>query len=376
MKISTISTVGLAGRTPPAGWKHEVSASDNQQTLVFIEADSGEIGVGTSYTSKALVDAALALMSPHLIGQGVEQPARLSEMLHQTLFWQGRGGAVTHAISGVDIALWDLFGKVCGQPVSRLLGGRFRERVQPYASLLFGPVETLAERVDEAVSAGYRALKIGWRPFGRVDSRTDESLIKIVRDAAGPTIDLMVDAGGSEEFWPHRLPWAVRTAKMLEQYDVRWFEEALSPDDIEGFRALRELSPVAITTGEVLTRRQSFRELLEPPAVDIIQPDTTKVGGLSEMVRIAAAAEDNGVLVVPHGWNNAVGLAADLQLVASSLFQGLVEFVTPSAYMDDLLVENFAMDSDGMLAVPNGPGLGITVDPDALHFYQTYTQRS
>ena len=141
--------------------------------------------------------------------------------------------------------------------------------------------------------------------------------MQTARDAVGPDVELMVDAGGSEQFWPHGYKWALETAKMLADFDVVWFEEALPPDDIEGFIKLTEHAPVPISTGEVLTRRQSFIPWIERRAVDIIQPDCTKVGGLSESRRIAWLAYDHNVTFVPHGWNTAVGLAADLHLVAA-----------------------------------------------------------
>ena len=141
---------------------------------------------------------------------------------------------------------------------------------------------------------------------------------------------LMVDAGGSEAFWPHGYKWALNTAKMLANYQVVWFEEALPPDDLEGYVELRRHSPVPIATGEVLTRRQSFRPFIERHAVDIIQPDCTKNGGLTESLRIGWLCQEHNVLLVPHGWNTAVGLAADLQLAAALPIAKYVEFLTPS----------------------------------------------
>lgn len=290
-------------------------------------------------------------------------------MLHQTAYWQGRGGAVTTTISAVNLALWDIFGKVCNQPVSVLLGGNYRTSVRPYASLAFGDPADLTRRVQAVLADGFRAIKLGWHPFGRLDPATDEAMIRAVRKAIGDEIDLMVDAGGSEPFWPHRVAWARRTASMLAEYGVEWFEEPLSPDDLEGYRLLRRVSPVKIAGGETLTRRQSFRPLFSPKAIDIVQPDTTKVGGLSEARRIGWSALDHGVDYVPHGFNNAIGLAADVQLSAALPNCSRIEFITEAAYMDDLICDPFRMSSDGTLAVPDRPGLGIELDPDAIAHY-------
>ncbi len=176
----------------------------------------------------------------------------------------------------------------------------------------------------------------------------------------------MVDAGGSEQFWPHGTNWARNAARMLADYGIAWFEEPLPPDDIEGYIELTRVSPVPIAGGEVLTRRQSFRPWIERRAVDILQPDCTKNGGLSESMRIASLAHDHNVRVVPHGWNTAIGLAADLQFSASIPIAHYVEYLTPCAYIDEILADPFALDADGMLAIPTAPGLGVEIDPDRL----------
>ncbi len=369
MKIVEVRTIPLMGRTTETGWDREVAPEENMQTLVEVVTDEGLVGIGSSYTSQALVDAALRLLRPWVVGECAIEPERLSEKLHQMTFWQGRGGAVTHAISGIDIALWDLFGKVSGQPVARLLGGCYRDRIKPYGSILFDEPEQLRAKLQAVITRGFRAIKLGWDPFGRIDRKTDELLVKTARDTVGPDVELMVDAGGSEQFWPHSYKWAVETARMLADYGVVWFEEALPPDDIEGYIKLREHAPLFITTGEVLTRRQSFIPWIERGAVDIVQPDCIKVGGLSEARRIGWHAYDHNVLLVPHGWNNAVGLAADLQLVAALPVARWVEYLTPSQYIDEIVAEPFQLDGDGMLKIPNKPGLGIELNREAVAKY-------
>jgi len=178
-----------------------------------------------------------------------------------------------------------------------------------------------------------------------------------------------VDAGGSGQFWPHEYKWAIETARMLADYDIAWFEEALRPDDIEGFIALREHAPLPITSCEVLTRRQSFMPWIERHAVDIVQPDSTKVGGLSEARRIAWMAYDHNVTMVSHGWNTVVGLYADLHLAAAMPNARYVEYITPSPYMDDLSTVPPQLDEDGLLTIPTTPGLGVTLDPEKIAHY-------
>ncbi len=370
MKIREIRTMPLLGQTPLGGWAHEVRPGDNLHTLVEVVSDAGLVGVGSVFASTPLVNAALRLLQEHLIGESALEPERVSEKLHQMTFWQGRGGTITHAISGVDIALWDLLGQATGQPVGRLLGGIYRTRIRPYASILFAwPPQALAETLQGLVDRGFRAIKMGWGGFGLGERRRDELLVKTARETVGDEVTLLVDAGGSGEFWPNTYKWALEMAHMLHDYGISWFEEALRPDDIEGYIALREHAPLPIAAGEVLTRRQAFLPWIERHAVDIIQPDTTKVGGLSEARRIAWAAYDHGVAFVSHGWNTVVGLYADLHLTAALPTAHYVEYITPSAYMDDLAVTPPQLDAEGYLAIPQTPGLGVQLDPEKVARY-------
>jgi L-alanine-DL-glutamate epimerase-like enolase superfamily enzyme len=369
MKITDIRLTGLAGGTVEGGWADELKPEDDINTVVEVLTDEGLVGVGSAMTGKALVAAAVRLLRPLLVGERADEPARVSEKLRQSLFWQGRGGAVEHAISGIDIALWDLMGKVCDQPVARLLGGCYRDRIKPYGSILFDEPPKLRAKLEHAVGRGFKAIKMGWRPFGRRDRKTDEVLIRTARETVGEAVELMVDAGGSEQFWPHGYKWALETAKMLADYDIVWFEEALPPDDLEGFIELRRHAPLPITTGEVLTRRQSFRPYIERHAVDIIQPDCTKCGGLTEAWRIGWLAYEHNVLMVPHGWNTALGLAADLHLTAAMPLARYVEFLTPSPYLDELILNPFKPDAEGYLRVPEKPGLGVELNLEALKKY-------
>ncbi len=179
----------------------------------------------------------------------------------------------------------------------------------------------------------------------------------------------MVDAGGSDAYWKNGYKWALNTSRMLASYNVDWFEEPLNPDALADFRKLREHAQVPISGGEVLTRRQSFQPWIEQGAFDIVQPDVTKVGGLSEMRRIGWMAEEHGVRLIPHGWNTAVGLAADLQLASALPGTDLVEYLTGSPFVDNLASVPWKLDSDGMLPIPSEPGLGVAIDPDALAKY-------
>ncbi len=359
MKIKDIRIIPLVGATPDGGWDQGFEEEDNLHSLVEVITDEGVVGLGSVYTSAKLVEGALGILRPMLIGESAIEPVRVCENLHQSTFWQGRGGSITHAISGIDIALWDIFGKVTGQPISRLLGGRYRDKVKPYGSLLMIEPEHLPPRLEDAVQRGFKAIKMGWGPFGRVSAAMDEAIVKTARETVGPDVELMVDAGGSDRYWPHGYKWALETAKMLKEYDITWFEEALRPDDLQGYIKLTEHAPLPITSCEVITRRQAFMPWIEQRAVDFIQPDVTKVGGISEEYRIAMHAYDHSILFVPHGWNTAVGLAADLQLVAAVPTAPWVEYITPAPYIEDLVEEPFTLDEKGQLTIPESPGLGV-----------------
>ncbi|MFH1572039.1 MAG: mandelate racemase/muconate lactonizing enzyme family protein [Gemmatimonadota bacterium] len=366
MKIADLRLLPLRGATADGGWEQGFDESENLHTLIEVITDEGVVGLGSIYTSAGLVQGALGLLRPLVLGESAIEPARVSEKLHQSTFWQGRGGAVTHTISGIDIALWDIFGKVTRQPISRLLGGRYRERIKPYGSLLMAEPEAMADRLGPAVERGFRAIKMGWGPFGRVSREKDEAIVRAAREAVGPQVEIMVDAGGSDRCWPHGYKWALQTAHMLAGYDVVWFEEPLRPDDLAGYVRLTANAPLPITGCEVLTRRQAFMPWIEQRAVDYIQPDVTKVGGLTEEFRIAQLAYDHAILFVPHGWNTAVGLAADLQLVAAVPTARWVEYITPAPYIEDLVASPLELDGEGLLAIPETPGLGLAWNPEGI----------
>jgi len=370
MKITRVDVIPLTGGTVDGGWPQGHEPEEDLHTLVEVITDEGLTGIGSCFTSGALVSGSMQLLWPLLEGEAANEPERVAEKLRQSTFWQGRGGAVEHTISGLDIALWDLFGKICGQPVSRLMGGNYRQRIKPYGSILFDEPDALAHKLEQTVARGFRAIKLGWRPFGRRDRRFDELLVRTARETVGERVELMVDAGGSEQFWPHGLNWARETARMLAQYDITWFEEPLPPDDLAGYIELTRVSPVPIAGGEVLTRRQAFLPWLENRAVDIIQPDCTKNGGLSESRRIGWLAHDHNIQMVSHGWNTAVGLAADLQLAAAMPIARYVEYLTPCAYLENLTVEPFTLDDEGYLRIPDKPGLGIEIDREKLKHYR------
>src|SRR6187200_1250941 len=193
MKIIDVRTIPLSGATHDTGWPGGTDPNEQMNTLIEVVSDGGLIGIGSCFTNRVFVEAALTHLKPMLIGETILEAERVSEKLRQLTFWYGRGGAVEHAISGIDIALWDLLGKALNQPVSRLLGGCYRDRIKPYASILFDDPPKLRAKLEEQLTRGFKAIKMGWRPFGRVSKQLDELLIKTARDCVGPDVELMVD---------------------------------------------------------------------------------------------------------------------------------------------------------------------------------------
>jgi L-alanine-DL-glutamate epimerase-like enolase superfamily enzyme len=338
--------------------------------IVEVFTDGGQVGIGNAALAPRLTKQAIDVyLKPLLVGADPWNTEFLWQHMYRRTMAFGRKGVGMTAISAVDIALWDLLGQATGQPVGRLLGGRYRERVRPYASILMREPEALAAELGRLLAEGFRAFKLGWGPFGRVSAAVDESIVRRAREAVGPDVALMVDAGGSDAFWPNGYKWALRTSEMLAEHGVAWFEEPLAPDALADYQRLREHSRVPVAGGEVLTRRQAFLPWLQGHAFDIVQPDSTKVGGLSEARRIAWTALDNGVAVVPHGWNTALGLAADLQLASALPGTELVEYLTGSPYIDEIVAEPWRLDADGMLPIRDSPGLGVGLDFDRVAHY-------
>jgi D-galactarolactone cycloisomerase len=370
IRIRSVEVVPLLGDSPKGGWSVEIVPEDSIHALIAVHTDEGITGYGSVFTDGRLVQAGVGVLEPLWRGENALEPERVTEKLHQNTFWMGRGGTLTHVVSGIDMALWDILGKALGQPVGRLLGGIYRRKVTPYCSLLMEEPGQMHDVVASYRERGFRAFKIGWGPFGRRgDHRLDEAIVRAAREAAGAENQLFVDAGASDAYWPNGLKWALNTAQMLRDYEVGWFEEALRPDALDDFCELRRQSPVPIAGGEVLTRRQAFLPWLVRGAFDIVQPDVTKMGGISEQRRVAWAADDFGVRYVGHGWNTALGVAADLQLAAALPNATLVEFIGGSAYVDGITANGFTLDADGDLVIPDAPGLGVELDVDKVARY-------
>jgi len=387
MKILDIRATPLSYRCePPYGSAGGMQARRGS-LLVEIETDErvigiGEAGVGGGGTQ----DVIRRVLEPILIG---EDPL-LIEGLWQKMFARtrqyGRRGIVMNAISGIDIALWDIAGKVAKLPVYRLLGG-CRDRVEAYAS---GGFYQEGKGVDElaAEAEGYRArgfkgmkMKVGRNPstqthlrhlaehaqLCQVEPEEDIARVAAVRRALGPKAKLMVDVNCA---WSPS--FAIEMGRALEPYKPYWIEEPVATDDIDGSARVAEALATPIAGYETEVGLYGFRELITRGAVDIVQPDLAWAGGFSECRRIAALAQAHHLMVAPHAFAGAVLLAASLHFTASIPNGLALEFdQNPNALRDELLKEPIHIDNDGMIRLPERAGLGIELDRGALERYRS-----
>jgi D-galactarolactone cycloisomerase len=339
--------------------------------LVEIETDTGLVGWGECYGPARITEAVVKSVASWLIGEDPLRTDFLWQMIYARLRDHGQKGVVIQGLSGIDIALWDIKGKHFGVPVYQLLGGPLRTCVQAYATGLYrrrsgDPLQYLAEEAEGYVAQGFKAvkLKVG---FGVEE---DAAVTHAVRKAIGPRVALMVDANHAYDSVA-----AIRLGRMIEGYDIGWFEEPVPPEDVVGYRAVKAALSIPIAGGECEFTRFGFRELLVSRAVDIVQPDTCAAGGLSECKKIADMAEAFGVRYNPHVWGTGIAMAASLQLLAvlpthtpTSLApaEPMLEFDRTEHPIRQAVLTSPIEHSGGVVSVPDGPGLGIEINRDAI----------
>ncbi len=335
--------------------------------LVEIFTDSGHVGLGNAalapLVTKSLIDTYLA---PLLLGADPWDTEFLWQQMYRRTLAFGRKGVAMTAISAVDIALWDILGKSAKQPVYRLLGGRTKDKIPVYASRLYSmPLEDLRVEAEKYRNEGYQAMKLrfGWGPIdGAAGMQKNLDLVRTVREVIGDGIDLMTDA-----YMGWTLDYAKRMLPLLEPFHLRWLEEPVIPDDIRGYAALKKYGSLPIAGGEHEFTIFGFRELLEADALDYIQFDTNRVGGISQARKICALAESFQIPVVPHA-----GQMHNYHVVMASLNSPIAEFF-PQV---DVEVGNelFWYIFDGEPVPTNGyinlddsvPGLGLSVNEESL----------
>ena len=357
MKVTEVRAIPLAiplaPSAPPSPWAPGLA----RQILVRITTDEGLVGWGECFAYGAtlavcnVVDDALA---PIVVGQDPAQIEQLVDRMHRTLMIWGRRGLAMFAVSGVELALWDLAGKARGVPVYQLLGGRCEPRARAYSSLLrFERPSQVAQAVAAAVAEGFSAVKL---------HQIDVESVAAAREAAGPAVDIMLDTN---------CPWtvedAIRIGRRLERHDLRWLEEPVwPPEDYAGLARVRAAIGIPIACGENEATVFAFRQIIDAGAADVVQPSMTKVGGISEMKRIVTLAAAANVTLVPHAFYFGPGLAATLHVVASTVGVPYVE-MPPGQLAAPLTAE--PIRQTGVVTAPDRPGLGADPDPAVLSRY-------
>jgi len=368
MKITNVTATVL--RLPEIS-----SAADGTQDdlIITVETDEGVTGYGevdtAPYVGKAVIDAYMSHGTCYglrevVVGSDPFDYEQIWNDMWAKTYYYGRSGPAIHAMSGIDMAIWDIMGKAIGKPVHKLLGASYTDKVRAYASALMPPnAEGVKKMVDTYVSQGYTAIKFGWGPLG-YDVHYDIELIKTARKAAGDKVEIMIDIGKR-----YRLKESIYVAKALEQLNIYWLEEPLPAEDYIGYKRLTESTTMRIATGEEESGRLAFARLIKETHIDIVQPDMSRCGGLTEAKKIAMMTADANILCVPHAFKTGVLVAASIQFIASVPHAPFLEFsVTESAIRKELLLNPF-VQKDGFVAVPQAPGLGIELNPEIIRKY-------
>ncbi len=372
MKITKVEAIILR---PP---NVDMAIADGSQDalLVRIHTDEGVTGIGEVDSQPNVIKAIIDAPASHanaaglgglLVGENPMEIDRLWEKMFRRSIYYGRRGAAIHAMSGLDIALWDIKGKALGLPVAQLLGGPHRSSFRAYASTLMPDTPAETERVvtDLVEQQGFTAIKLGWGPFGQ-DADLDVALVASARKAAGDGVDLMFDIGNGWSNADH----AIRQVRRFEDHNPYWVEEPFMPDDIEAYAKLADTVETLIAAGEEDVTRWGFRDLIERGKVDVVQPDVTRAGGISECLRIAELAAMHDKEIVTHSWSTGIIKAASLHFLAAVPRSNLFEYcVQETPLNQELTRERFPLN-DGYVSIPAGPGLGIDIDDEVVDRYR------
>ncbi|WP_422927436.1 enolase C-terminal domain-like protein [Singulisphaera sp. PoT] len=337
--------------------------------LVRITTDEGLRGVGAiGLGSRAMADAVEKILAPLIVGRNPFDVELLWELMYRSTVNIGRRGLVLEAISGIDIALWDILGKATGQPVYNLLGGKTREKIRAYASYLYADkdLDRLASMAAGYVKEGFTAVKMrfGYGPQdGRPGMRKNVELIRTIRDAIGDDVELMGDA-----YMGWTTQYAIEMIHLLEDYQLAWVEEPVLPDDLDGYARIRASTRTAIAGGEHEFTRYGFKELITRGCVDYVQLDVNRVGGVTEARKIWALASAFSLPVVPHSQNY-----HNQHLIMSHVNSPLSEYLPPDyrdgdTFLSELFIGD-AVAKDGYITLSGKPGMGVELNEAVVSEY-------
>jgi L-alanine-DL-glutamate epimerase-like enolase superfamily enzyme len=371
MRITDVETIVL--RLPDVG---EVCDGTQDAFVVRIQTDEGIAGIGEADSMptvlRAVYDAPLSNsigrgLRDLLIGQDPLQIEPLWQRMMDGTLYLGTGGVRLSAISGAEMALWDIAGKACGRPVHALLGGAFHQTLRAYASVLFpddpddtGQVRETAARLRDD---GFTAMKFGWGGFGR-DRQRDVALVRAAREGAGDDIALLIDVG---------LCWDLATAlervQALDEFDLYWLEAPMPHEPVAAYAELCARSPIRIACESAGGFWESLR-LVRDGRLHVVLPDVSNVGGIAQWKRVAQAAATEGAWCVPHCFSTGILTAASLHLIANQPVAHLIEWSMEGSPLNTSLVTPAMTLEDGFVRVPSGPGLGVELDWDVVERYR------
>ena len=370
MKVERVTThIVEAPLSEPFHWSIG-EASVRSSCVVEVITDTGLVGWGECFGPARPAAAMIKAYEPWLIGFNPLATEQIWQNLYASYRDQGQKGVPICAISGIDIALWDIKGKHFGAPIHQLMGGPLRTEVKAYATGTYrkrdgNPMDYIADEVARYKDEGFPAvkLKIGFE----VDE--DLALIAKVRDVIGPELGLMLDANHGYDAVD-----AIRLARAAEAFKIGWFEEPVSPEDLDGYLAVKSATSIPMAGGETEYTRFGFREIFRRRAMDYIQPDTCAAGGLSECKKIADMANAFGVRYVPHVWGTGIGLSAALHLLAvlphnppgRKPWEPMLEFDRSEHPARQVVMTTPIEHERGVVKIPTGPGLGIEIDKQTL----------
>lgn len=374
MKITDIEVTEL--RVP--GWAGATFDGSYDNCIVQVHTDVGLSGLAEVDSVPSVIRAIVDAPRSHSHAMGLREALRgqdagdisgLWDRMYDLTSYYGRRGAVIHAISAVDIALWDLRGKREGRPLAELLGGRRRDRVLAYGTVypLGETPDDVRRNIDRGLDLGLRAIKIVADPFWRDDLDKTALLIRTAREHVGPEVRLMVDAATAWSRAEEGLP----LMPIFRDFGFAWVEAPLPLDDLDGHARFQGFG-VPIGGGDLgLTTRFEYAEMFSVGRIDIAQPDVTMVGGLTELLRLSAMARDLGKRIVTHGYKSNITIAANLAFLAQHWADEPLEYSTSESPLRwNLTREHFPIDGEGMVAVPDRPGLGVTLDPKTVADYR------
>jgi L-rhamnonate dehydratase len=344
--------------------------------IIRVYTDEGITGIGevdsSPYVVKACIDAESSHMTciglrNSIVGEDPFDVEKIWSKMYIQSFYYGRRGVGIHAMSGIDMALWDIMGKKMGLPVHKLLGGKCCDKIPAYCSILMPEsVDEIKAIADEYSAKGFQWFKFGWGALGW-DMTEDLRLVKEARKALGDNAHIMIDIG--KRWGEYKKALYLCDAFMDE--NVYWVEEPFMPDDIDSYRRLTAATKMRIAAGEEICTLHEYDQLIREGGIDIVQPDMSRCGGLTVARKIAALASLKGINIVPHNFKSGILMSASLNFLATIPGALLLEYCCQETVLSKHMIKNhYKIESDGCVTIPNTPGLGFELDEDILSKYR------